>query len=75
MNVTLARLDPLTPAAQSAGHDSLETVADFRNRNMGADLTHSTSAFIAATTPRLNSSTLQSGRLNLTQNGEGTEDS
>ena len=43
-------------ADRSAGQDSLETVADFRGRGLG-DGTHSSSAFIQVTTPRL-----QSGR-------------
>ena len=65
MNGTANRVgDPMASADRSAGHDSLETVADFRGRNT-IEQTHSTSAFIGLTTPRLNSGT-QSGRLNLT---------
>ena len=51
-------------ADRSAGQDSLETVADFRARNL-ADGTNSSSAFIQVTTPRLNSGR-QSAKLNHT---------
>ena len=66
------RLSVLT-ADRSAGQDSLETVADFRGRNMGADGTHSSSAFIQCVTPRLNSGRESSGHLNQTYLRDGTE--
>ncbi len=58
-------------ADRSAGQDSLETVADFRGacKSNLIDGTHSSSAFIQITTPRLNSSRQGINRLNQTQNG------